>query len=188
MDTAHTLPAHTIPALPFGLMAEFEDPNALVAAAKQTYAAGYRAIDTFSPYPIEEAWEAIGQHDKRLSLIVLAGGLVGLLSGIALQEWVHQIAYPINIAGKPLNSWPQFVPVTFELTILFASIAAVLGMIVLNGLPQPYHPVFNVPRFEHASRDKFFLLVEATDPKFDRAGTHDFLKGLNPSEINEVEP
>ena len=176
------------PAGPYGLLAEFDDPNAMVSAAKRTYEAGYRHIDAFSPYPIEEAWEAIGQHDRRLSFIVLAGGIAGLLAGIGLQEWVHQIAYPINIAGKPLNSWPQFVPVTFELTILFAAIAAVVGMIVLNGLPQPYHPVFNVPRFEHASRDKFFLLVESADPKFDRARTLDFLKGLNPSEINEVEP
>ena len=179
------------PALPpalYGLMAEFDDPNALVGAAKRTYAAGYRQIDTFSPYPIEEAWEAIGQKDRRLSLIVLGGGLTGLLSGIGLQEWVHNLAYPINIAGKPLNSWPQFVPVTFELTILFAALSGVIGMILLNGLPMPYHPVFNVARFERASRDKFFLLVESADPKFDRQQTLDFLKGLNPSEINEVEP
>ena len=177
-----------VPPAIYGLMAEFDDPTSLVAAAKRTYAAGYRKIDTFSPYPIEEAWEAIGQHDRRLSFIVLAGGLVGLLSGIGLQEWVHQIAYPINIAGKPLNSWPQFVPVIFELTILFAALSAVIGMIVLNGLPQPYHPVFNVARFEHASRDKFFLLLESTDPQFDRAKTLDFLKTLDASEINEVEP
>jgi hypothetical protein len=183
MDTSHALPPAT-----YGLLAEFDDPSALVAAAKQTYAAGYRRIDAFSPYPIEEAWEAIGQHDRRLSFIVLAGGLTGLLTGIGLQEWVHQLAYPINIAGKPLNSWPQFVPVMFELTILFAAISAVLGMIILNGLPQPYHPVFNVKRFEHASRDKFFLLVESTDPKFDRAHTLDFLKGLDASEVNEVDP
>jgi len=172
----------------YGLMAEFDDPGGLVKAAKQTYAAGYRQIDTFSPYPIEEAWEAIGQHDTRLSKIVLGGGLTGLLSGLALQEWVHNIAYPINIAGKPLNSWPQFIPVTFELTILFAALSGVIGMILLNGLPMPYHPVFNVARFERASRDKFFLLVESTDPKFDREQTREFLKGLNASEVSEVEP
>jgi hypothetical protein len=183
MDASHALP----PAV-YGLMAEFDDPNALVRAARRTYEAGYRRIDAFSPYPIEEVWEAIGQHDRRLSFIVLTGGVIGLLSGLALQEWVHQVAYPINIGGKPLNSWPQFVPVMFELTILFAALSAVFGMIILNGLPQPYHPVFNVPRFEHASRDKFFLLVESTDPKFDRAKTLEFLKGLNPSEVNEVEP
>ena len=172
----------------YGLMAEFDDPGGLVKAAKQTYAAGYRQIDTFSPYPIEEAWEAIGQHDTRLSKIVLGGGLTGLLSGLALQEWVHNIAYPINIAGKPLNSWPQFIPVTFELTILFAALSGVIGMILLNGLPMPYHPVFNVARFERASRDKFFLLVESADPKFDREQTREFLKGLNASEVSEVEP
>jgi len=183
MDAAHTLPPAT-----YGLLAEFDTPKALVAAAKRAYEAGYRRIDTFSPYPVEEAWEAIGHHDRRLSLIVLCGGIAGLLTGLGLQEWVHQVAYPINIAGKPLNSWPQFVPVIFELTILFAALSAVIGMIVLNGLPQPYHPVFNVPRFEHASRDKFFLVIESTDPKFDRAKTLDFLKTLDASEINEVEP
>jgi hypothetical protein len=177
----------TAPAL-YGLLAEFDDPKGLVEAAKRTYAAGYRKIDTFSPYPIEEAWEAIGHHDRRLSFIVLAGGLMGLLTGVGLQEWVNFLAYPVNIAGKPLNSWPQFVPVTFELTILFASLAAVIGMIVLNGLPQPYHPAFNVDRFERATRDKFFLIVESEDPKFDRQATAAFLKGLNASEVSEVEP
>jgi len=183
MDTAHTLP----PAV-YGLMAQFDDPKALVQAAKRAYAAGYRNIDAFSPYPIEEAWEAIGHHDRRLSFIVLAGGIAGLLTGLGLQEWVSFLAYPVNIAGKPLNSWPQFIPVTFELTILFAALAAVIGMIVLNGLPQPYHPAFNVAAFERASRDKFFLLVESEDPKFDRQGTADFLKGLNATEVSEVEP
>ena len=172
----------------YGLMAEFDDPTALVDAAKRTYAAGYRKIDTFSPYPIEEAWEAIGQHDRRLSLIVLGGGIIGLLAGLGLQEWVHQIAYPMNIAGKPLNSWPQFVPVIFEMTILFAALSGVIGMLLLNGLPMPYHPVYNVARYERASRDKFFLLVESADPKFDRMQTLDFLKGLNASEVSEVEP
>src|ERR1051326_4332616 len=183
MDTSHPLP----PAI-YGVMAEFETPAALVEAAKQTYAAGYRKLDTFSPYPIEEAWEAIGHHDRRMSFIVLIGGLTGLATGIGLQEGVHQIAYPINIAGKPLNSWPQFVPVCFEMTILFAALFAVIGMIALNGLPMPYHPVFNVQRFaEHASRDRFFLLVEAADPKFDKQQTMDFLKGLNPAGVSEVE-
>jgi hypothetical protein len=183
MDTTHQLP----PAI-YGVMAEFEDPKALVAAARRAYAAGYRRLDTFSPYPIEEAWEAIGHHDRRLSKIVLAGGLTGLLTGIGLQEWVHQVAYPVNIAGKPLNSWPQFIPVTFEMTILFAAISAVLGMILLNGLPQPYHPAFNVARFERASRDRFFLLVESADPRFDRDKTTEFLRGLNPTEVSDVAP
>jgi hypothetical protein len=172
----------------YGLLAEFDTPAALVAAAKRTYGEGYRRIDTFSPFPVEEAWEAIGHHDRRLSAIVLGGGVLGLFTGLGLQEWVHQIAYPMNIAGKPLNSWPMFVPVTFELTILFAALSAVIGMIALNGLPMPYHPVFNVSRFEHASRDKFFLLIESKDPKFDRRATLEFLKGLGARGINEVEP
>ena len=172
----------------YGLMAEFDTPAALVAAAKGAYAAGYRQMDTFSPFPIEEAWEAIGHHDRRMSFIVLMGGLVGGVGGYGLEYWVHTMAYPVNIAGKPLNSWPQFIPVTFEMTILIAAIAAVVGMIVLNGLPMPYHPVFNVPRFEHASGDKFFLLLESNDPKFDRQRTLQFLKGLDASEINEVAP
>jgi hypothetical protein len=173
---------------PYGLLAEFDTPAQLVAAAKRAYAEGYRRMDTFSPFPIEEAWEAIGHHDRRMSFIVLMGGLVGGFGGYGLEYWVHTMAYPMNIAGKPLNSWPQFIPVTFEMTILIAALSAVLGMIILNGLPMPYHPVFNVARFEHASRDKFFLLVESTDPKFDRQRTLEFLKALDPSEINEVEP
>jgi len=172
----------------YGLLAEFDSPADLVAATKRVHADGYRRIDTFSPFPVEEAWEAMHHHDKRLSLIVLLGGIAGMLSGYGLEYWVHVIAYPTNIAGKPLNSWPQFIPVTFEMTILFAALSAVIGMIVLNGLPMPYHPVFNVERFARASQDKFFLLIESTDPKFDRNQTLEFLKGLHPSEINEVEP
>lgn len=173
----------------YGLLAEFDDPSSLVKAAEHTYQAGYRNMDTFSPFPVEGAWEAMEAHDHRLSKIVLGGGILGGCTGYGLEYWVHAVTYPTNIAGKPLNSWPQFIPVTFELTILFGAISAMLALIFLNGFPQPYHPVFNVKRFaEHATRDKFFLLVEATDPKFDREQTLNFLKGLNPSEINEVEP
>ena len=173
----------------YGLLAEFDDPGSLVKAAERTYQSGYRQMDTFSPYPVEGAWEAMEAHDHRLSKIVLGGGILGGCTGYGLEYWVHAITYPTNIAGKPLNSWPQFIPVTFELTILFGAISAVLALVVLNGFPQPYHPVFNVKRFaEHATRDKFFLLIEAADPKFDRERTFEFMKGLNPSEINEVEP
>jgi hypothetical protein len=171
-----------------GIMAEFDSPTGLLAAARETRAAGYRHLDAFTPYPIEEVAEAIGFHDWRMSKIVLGGGVAGMLAGYGLQYWVHAMTYPVNVAGKPLNSWPQFVPVTFELTILFSAFAAVVGMLVLNGLPMPYHPVFNVPRFVSASRDRFFLLIEATDPKFDRSQTMQFLKTLPARAVTEVEP
>ena len=132
-------------------------------------------------------WVALGGHDRPVSFFVLCGGIVGMISGFALCYWVSTIAYPLNIGGRPYNSWPSFIPVTFELTILFASFAAVLSMIGLNGLPMPYHPTFNVPSFLRASQDKFFLAIEATDPKFDRTKTFEFLKSLGPREINEVQ-
>jgi hypothetical protein len=172
----------------FGLMAEFDSADALVEGARKMYAEGYRKLDTYSPFPIEPAWEAIGVHDTLLQKLVLAGGIVGCLAGFGLCYWVSVIAQPLNIGGRPLNSWPSFIPVTFELTILIASLTAVFGTILLNGLPMPYHPVFNVPRFSLASSEAFFLSVEADDPKFDRARTLEFMKTLAPREINEVEP
>jgi len=178
----------TTPPLIYGLMAEFDDPNALVAATERAHHEGYRRMDAYSPFPIEELHKALGSRHTRLPLLVLIGGLFGCVGGYALQYWASAIAYPVNVGGRPLHSWPAFIPVTFECTILAAAAAAVFGMLALNGLPMPYHPVFNVARFERASRDKFFLLVESTDPQFDRERTRDFLKGLNPSEINEVEP
>ena len=171
----------------YGLMAEFDNPNALTEATKRTYAAGYRKMDAYSPFPIEPVWEAMGVHDRPVSFFVLCGGILGMFSGFGLCYWVSTMAYPLNVGGRPYNSWPSFIPVTFELTILFASFAAVLSMIGLNGLPMPYHPTFNVPAFLRASQDKFFLAIEATDPKFDRAKTFEFLKSLGPREINEVE-
>jgi hypothetical protein len=144
-------------------------------------------MDGYSPYPIEELSEAIGFHHTRLPLIVLIGGMVGCLGGYLLQYWVSVIEYPMNIAGRPLNSWPSFIPVTFETTVLFAALAAVFGMLGLNGLPMPYHPVFNVPRFALASRDRFFLCIEAADPRFDRETTMQFLKSLGPRSVSEVQ-
>jgi ActD protein len=170
----------------YGLMAEFEDPNQLVAAAHRAREAGYRRMDAYSPLPIEELHEAIGFHDTKLSKIVFIGGLIGCISGYLLQFWVSTMAYPLNIGGKPLNSWPAFIPVTFECTILGAALAAVLGMLALNGLPQPYHPVFNVPRFALASRNRFFLCIEARDKKFDVTETRRFLEALEPREVSVV--
>jgi len=171
--------ATAAPAL-YGLMAEFETPTDLLNACKSAYAEGYRDMDAYSPFPIEEASEAIGFHKSAVPLVTLVGGLLGGLSGFALQYWINVIAYPLNIGGKPYNSWP------FEMTILFAGIIGMLGMFALNGLPQPYHPVFNVDRFSKVTRNRFFLCVEASDPKFDPAGTRQFMERLKPLSISEV--
>jgi hypothetical protein len=180
----HTPP---VPAL-YGVMAEFEDPTSLVEAARRTYDEGYRKFDAFSPFPIHEIFEAMHLHDKRVPLMVLGGGIAGLCTGLGLQVWVSAFAYPLNIAGRPYLSWPMFVPVTFELTILFASFAAVFGMFALNGFPMPYHPVFNVPAFDRASQDRFFLCIEATDPRFDSHTTRAFLESLHPVGVSDVAP
>ncbi len=172
----------------YGLMAEFDDPKALVAATEQAYEHGYRQMDAYSPIPIEELSEALGIHRTAVPAIVLLGGIVGGLTAYGLQYWVSVIAYPINVGGRPFNSVPSFVPVTFELTILFAALTAVFGMIALNRLPMLYHPVFNVPRFALATRDRFFLCIEATDPKFDVQATREFLESFAPREVSEVVP
>ena len=169
-----------------GVMAEFDDPHALLAATERAFGAGYRRMDAYSPYPIEELHHALGAPATRLPLIVLVGGLLGGSGGLLLQYWVSAIAYPINVGGRPFFSWPAFVPVTFECTILAAALSAVLGMLALNKLPQPYHPVFNVPRFALASRNRFFLCIEAQDPKFELEETRKFLETLNPREVSTV--
>jgi hypothetical protein len=174
------------PAL-YGVMAEFDNPTSLVEAARRTYDEGYRRFESYSPYPVHEVFDAMRIRDKRVSLFVLLGGLTGMCTGLGLQIWVSAIAYPLNIGGRPFISWPMFIPVTFELTILFAAFAAVLGMFGLNGFPMPYHPVFNVERFAaHASQDRFFLAIEAKDPKFDRDRTHAFLRTLGATEVTDV--
>jgi hypothetical protein len=185
MSTQHSHHAHH--AGLYGLMAEFHDAEELIEASRRTYEAGYRRIDAYTPYPIEEVSEAVGHHHSKLPLIVLIGGIVGALAGYGLQYWAAVVEYPVNIGGRPYHSWPAFIIPTVETTILFAAISAVLGMFALNGLPQPYHPVFNVPRFALASRDRYFLVIEARDPKFELDGTRRFLADLNPSEVTEVE-
>ncbi|HEY2989495.1 MAG TPA: DUF3341 domain-containing protein [Candidatus Binatia bacterium] len=172
----------------YGMMAEFASPEALVAAAGRAHSEGYRRMDAYSPFPVEGLAEAIGFHKNRLPLIVLIGGILGCAGGFYLQYWASAIDYPLNIGGRPLNSWPSFIPVTFELTILLAALSAVLGLLALNGLPMPYHPVFNVERFELATRNRFFLCIEARDPKFDREATRRFMEGMNPQGVYDVEP
>jgi Protein of unknown function (DUF3341) len=170
----------------YGMMAEFDSAQGLVDAAHRTHEAGYQKIDAYSPFPIEGLAEAIGFRKNRVPLVVLIGGLIGGLSGYALQYWVSVISYPINVGGKPYHSWPAFIVVTFEMTILFGGISAVFGMLALNGLPMPYHPVFNVPRFAFATKDRFFLIVFSTDPKYSPSTTRSFLEGLGPRSISEV--
>ena len=171
-----------------GLMAEFNSADDLIAAAHRIHDEGYKHVDAYTPYPIEELSEALGHHRSKLPIIVLIGGLLGALGGYGLQFWAATIEYPMNIGGRPIHSWPAFIVPTFECTILAAALFAVLGMFALNGLPHPYHPVFNVPRFALASRDRYFLVIEARDPKYDRRETERFLTDLKASEVFEVEP
>jgi hypothetical protein len=171
----------------YGLMAEFDSPTAIVEATRRAYAEGYRRMDTYTPFPVEGLAEEMHFHRTGVPLIVLLGGLAGCLGGYFLQYWIAGIYWPLNIAGRPLNSWPMFIPVTFELTVLVAALSALVGMLALNGLPHPHHPVFNVPRFALASQDRFFLCIEASDPRFNRDATRDFLESLAPREVNDVE-
>jgi Protein of unknown function (DUF3341) len=169
----------------YGIMAEFDSATALVEAARSTHQAGYTKIDAYSPFPIEGLAEEIGARND-VPVVVLIGGIVGGLTGYLMQYWMSAVDYPLNIGGKPYHSWPAFIVITFEMTILFAGISAVFGMLALNGLPMPYHPVFNVPRFALASRDRFFLIVFSSDKKYDPAGTRQFLGSLQPRSISEV--
>jgi Protein of unknown function (DUF3341) len=170
----------------YGVMGEFGTPEQLIHAAKKTREEGYRHVDAYAPFPVEGLSEALRLHRSWVPFITLLGGLTGGLGGFGLQYWAAAITYPQNIGGRPLNSWPAFIPVTFELTILGASLSAVLGMLALNRLPQPHHPVFNVPRFTHASADRFFICIQARDKKFHLADTARFLQGLNAHHVSEV--
>lgn len=172
----------------YGLMAEFDSPEALLEAGRRAFAEGFRRMDAYSPFPVDGLAEAIGFHRTRVPLIVLIGGIIGCLGGFYLQYWVAVIDYPINIGGRPLNSWPSFIPVTFELTILLAALAAFFGVLALNRLPMPYHPVFNVKRFELASRNRFFLCIEAADTHFELERTRRFLDEIGSLGTYEVEP
>jgi hypothetical protein len=171
---------------PYGLVAEFESAQALVAAAAKARDAGYKKMDAYSPFPIEGLMDALGHKANILPLLVLMGGVLGGLGGYFLQYYTSVYSYPLNVGGKPFHSWPMFIPVTFECTILGAALTAVFGMLGLNGLPEPYHPLFHVDRFALASRDRFFLAIRAVDAKFELGGTRTFLQGLGAREVTEV--
>ncbi len=172
----------------YGLLARFVTPQELLDAVLGAKAAGYSSMDAFTPYPVEAVSEEIENHQKsKVPLLVLIGGVTGALTGFGFQQWISHVGYPLNIGGRPFNSWPAFVPATFELTILFAAFAAVVGMFALNRLPEPYHPLFNVESFERATQDRCFLLIEAEDPEFDQQQTREFLETLGPEEVNDVD-
>ena len=171
----------------YGLIAEFDDPNMLVEATNKTREAGYTKMDAYTPFPVHGMEDALGLKRSRLPRLVIVCGLIGLVAGYGLEYWASAINYPYNIAGRPLHTWPMFMPVAFETTVLGAAFGAVFGMLGLNGLPQPYHPVFNVPGFELASRNQFFLCIESSDPQFNLARTHNFLESVQSRKVTEVE-
>ena len=170
----------------YGLLAEFQQPEQLLAAAERAHAEGFRRMDAYTPFPVHGLSDAIGFHKTRLPFIVLCGGILGCLGGFFLQYYYRVHHYPMNIGGRPHFSWPAFIIIMFECTILAAALSAVLGMLALNGLPEPYHPLFNVPQFELASRSHFFLCIEARDPKFDLDATRRFLESLGPMSVQLV--
>ena len=176
----------TMPCNYFGILAEFHDAEELVEAAREVHAAGYRDMEAYSPLPVDGLAEAVGFRHSWMPLIVLVGGIVGFLVGWGLQYYASVIAYPLNIGGRPLNSWPSFIPVIFELTVLIAALSAVLGMLAMNGLPRPHHPLFGIPQFDRATQDRFFLCVLARDPLFHPQTTRQFLERLGPTEVIDV--
>jgi hypothetical protein len=170
----------------YGLMADFRTPDEILRATRAAREAGYVVMDAYTPYSVEGLAEELGMRQTRIPFVVLMAGLVGVAVGFFMQYYTMAVDYPLNVGGRPRNSWPVFIPITFEVMVLVAGFAALLGMLLLNGLPRPYHPVFNVPHFVEASRDRFFLCIEAADPKFDPVATRRFLEGLSPCEVAEV--
>lgn len=170
----------------FGILAEFVEPDQLVEATARIYEAGYRQFEAYAPMPVEGLPEAVGFPRSNMPLVVLIGGIVGCVVGFGMQYYLSVIEYPLNIGGRPLNSWPSFIPVTFELTVLFAALAAVLGMLAMNGLPRPHHPLFGVPQFDRASQDRFFVCIRRGDPLFHEQSTREFLQRLGAKEVIDV--
>jgi hypothetical protein len=171
----------------YGLMAEFDDPDALLAAARRTKQEGYLKVEGYAPFPLEGLDEALGHHDMKVPWAMLGAGIMGAIGGFGFLAYFMGVDYPLNIGGKPLFSWPMYIPITFEMTVLSAALTGIVGMFWMNGLPSPYHPVFNEPDFERATSDRFFLCIEATDGMFDRKSTREFMDTLGAIKVSEVE-
>lgn len=171
----------------WGLMAEFEDEEGIVHATEQAVNAGYKRVEAYTPYPVEQIFDLLHLHKNNVALVILITGLVGCAVGFFMQYFAAAIHYPLNVGGRPFNSWPAFIPVMFECTVLFASFGAIVGMLVMNGLPRPHHPVFELERFQYALQDRFFLYIDAEDAQFDLHATRQFLESLKPYEVSEVE-
>jgi Protein of unknown function (DUF3341) len=182
---SNDLTLHELPGV-HGAMAEFDTPEDLIEAAERAYAQGYRRMDAYVPMPVEGLAEALGFTKNNVAFAVLIAGICGCTGGYTLLYWITVIAYPHNVGGRPLHSWPAYIPITFECMILLSALCALVSMLAMNGLPQPYHPVFNVPRFERASRDGFFLCIESSDPKFHTPDTLQFLRDIGGSEVTVV--
>jgi hypothetical protein len=174
------------PVRTYGLLAEFDTAEQLLTATRRAYAAGFRAMDAYAPFPVEGLSDALGFRPKAVPLIGLFGGMLGAATGYGMQFFIHSISLPIDVGGRPLNSWPSFIPVTFEMGVLFSALSLFFGLLILNGHPEPYHPVFNVDAFARASRDRFFLSVQARDPRFDAQSTRQFLLDLDAREVSDV--
>lgn len=171
----------------YGLIAEYTEATEVLAASRQAYRAGYRRMDAYTPFPVEGLSDALGYRDHLIPWIMFWAGLIGCIGGYAFITWAMTVDYPLNIGGRPLNSWPMWIPITFECTVLAAALAGVAGMFIVNGLPQPYHPVFDAPNFQEATSSRFFLCIEAEDPKFDLAETRRFLDSTHAARVSEVE-
>jgi hypothetical protein len=171
----------------YGVLGEFASAEDLLDAANAVREAGYTRTDAYAPFPVHGLADALGARPTRLALVVLVGGVIGGVGGYLMQYWISAVDYPMNIGGRPPHSWPAFIPVTFELTILGAALSAVLGMLALNGLPRPYHPLFGVPEFNLASQNRFFLCIEADDKKFDPASAAEFLQKIGSTHVQVVE-
>lgn len=182
MSHGHEEPVNPI----YAMVAEFDSAEALLAAAEKTKEAGYKAVDAYTPFPVHGLSEAIGFHDVRVPWMIFMGGLLGATTGYTLQWYTAVVDYPLNVGGKPLNSLPSFIPITFECTILFSALTAVFGMLALNRLPKPYHSIFNTPGFERASQDRFFLAIETSDHLYESEQVQRFLSELNALKVSEV--